>query len=323
MTILLCSLIAWGVQVPSGITDIIESDQVSSAVSVVQAFQDASRELTETEEYFLGRSVAAYMLTSYTPDWNARRTEYINLLGTALSGFSPRPFTYGGYRFLMLNSQEINAMACPGGLVFITRGLADLAGNEDQLAAILAHEIAHVVLAHGVGAVSSSKMTAAWTTLGTETARHLGSSETRELVENYGDIVSDITETIITTGYGRNAERSADSLAVHILAEAGYSPLALAQVLDNMAARGGTQGFWKTHPSPSDRAAWVRAIIAQAGLPEPSPEEISHRAERFLRDFVNPGDAPEQPASPPPSREEPSPGRGEPSQGSRGGVSRS
>lgn len=311
MTILLISLLAWGL---SDITDIVESDEVNSAITVVEAFQDANRELTDTEEYYLGRSVAAYMLTNYTADWHSGRTTYLNLLGTSLAGFSPKPFTYGGYHFLLLDSPEINAMACPGGLVFITRGLADLAVNEDQMAAILAHEIAHVVLGHGVGAVSRAKMTAAWTTLGTESARHLGSEDVREMAENYGDIVSEITETIVTTGYGRDSERSADSLAVHILAEAGYSPMALAAVLDRMALGGGTQGFWKTHPSPSDRAAWVRSAIQSGNLPEPSAEEVALRAQRFADDFTNAQESPEQTA-PPPSR-------GSTGQGSQGGGRR-
>ncbi|MFO7627324.1 MAG: M48 family metallopeptidase [Candidatus Fermentibacteraceae bacterium] len=310
MTILLISLLAWGIDIPSDITDIIESDEVTSAVAVVEAFQDANRELTDTEEYYLGRSVAAYMLTNYTPDWHAGRTGYLNLLGTALAGYSPRPFTYGGYHFLLLDSPEVNAMACPGGLIFITEGLSDLAGNEDQMAAILAHEIAHVVLAHGVGAVSRAKMTAAWTTLGTEGARHLGGDDVREMAENYGDIVSEITGTIVTTGYSRDSERAADSLAVHILADAGYSPSALALVLDRMALQGGTQGFWKTHPSPSDRAAWVRSIIQTGNLPEPPAEAIALRARRFADDFTNAQDSPEQ-TTPPPSR-------GSSSQGSRG-----
>jgi predicted Zn-dependent protease len=314
MTILLIALLAWGIDIPSGITDIIESDEVTSAITVVEAFQDANRELTDTEEYYLGRSVAAYMLTNYTADWHSGRTGYLNLLGTALAGYSPKPFTYGGYHFLLLDSPEVNAMACPGGLIFITRGLSDLAENEDQMAAILAHEIAHVVLAHGVGAVSRAKMTAAWTTLGTESARHLGGDDVREMAENYGDIVSEITETIVTTGYGRDSERAADSLAVHILADAGYSPSALALVLDRMALGGGTQGFWKTHPSPSDRAAWVRSVILAGNLPEPPAEAIALRARRFADDFTNAQDSPEQ-SSPPPSR-------GGSSQGSQGGGHR-
>lgn len=313
MTILLAALLAWGIEIPSGVTDIIESDEVTSAVEVVEAFQEANRDLTDTEEYYLGRSVAAYMLTNYTPDWHAGRTGYLNLLGTAIAGYSPRPFTYGGYHFLLLDTPEINAMACPGGLIFITSGLSDLAENEDQMAAILAHEIAHVVLAHGVGAVSSAKMTAAWTTLGTETAEHLGNSDTRELAENYGEIVSEITETIVTTGYSRDSERAADSLAVNILAEAGYSPSALAQVLDRMATLGGTQGFWKTHPSPTDRATWVRSIIDEGSLPEPSAEAVALRAERYASDFVNASDS--QPQTPPASG-------GNRGQGSSGGGGR-
>ncbi len=316
MSILLCALTAFGPDIIPTITDIIGSEEVASAVTVVQAFQDADREITETDEYYLGRSVAAYVLTNYTPDWHSGRNLYLNLLGTALAGYSPRPFTYGGYRFLLLDSPEVNAMACPGGLIFITRGLSDLALNEDEMAAILAHEIAHVALSHGTGAVSRAKMTAAWTTLGTEGARHLGGSEVRELARNYGDIVSEITETIVTTGYGRNAERSADSLAVRILAEAGYSPGALAQVLDRMARQGGTQGFWKTHPAPSDRAAWVRSIVQACGYPEPDAAALARRTQRFTAEYTNASGSPE--AGRQPAEQRP---RGDRGSASGGGAS--
>ncbi len=75
------------------------------------------------------------------------------MLGQSLVIFSDRPETFGGYHFLLLDSNEINAFAAPGGLILVTRGMLQCCANEDELAAVLAHEIAHVEKKHGLTAI--------------------------------------------------------------------------------------------------------------------------------------------------------------------------
>lgn len=297
-TIIVLSLLAFGL---GDIVDIVESDEVASAVTVYQAFDEANREITETEEYYIGRAVAANILASSTPmfDWDA--TGYVNEIGAVIAGFSPRPSTYGGWHFMILDDGGINALSCPGGIVLLNRGLCDLAQNEDELAAIIAHEAAHIVLSHGIRSVEKAKLTSAWTTLGHEGARHLGSQEVQELSGTYGDVVDDITMNLVTRGYSRDSEEQADSLAVHILHRAGYDPMALATVLDRMAGltnRSGP-GFWQTHPEPSMRAQWVRGEIARASLTSPPAEKTAVRRERFTNRYTNAGTTAQGPSNPP------------------------
>lgn len=288
--IFIISLLAFGL---GDVVDIIESDEVESAVTVYQAFDEANREITESEEHYIGRAVAANILATKTPMFDWAAVEYVNEIGAVIAGFSPRPSTYGGWHFMILNDQGINALSCPGGIVLLNKGLCDLAQNEDELAAIIAHEAAHIVLSHGIKSVEKAKLTSAWTTLGHEGAQHLGSSEVQELSDNYGDVVDDITMNLVTRGYSRDSEEQADSLAVHILYRAGYDPAALVSVLqrmDGITNRNGP-GFWQTHPDPSQRAQWVQAEINSSGLSSPSAAEIAARAQRFTERYTNAGTA--------------------------------
>jgi predicted Zn-dependent protease len=265
------------------VVDILESDELESAVNVLEAFGEAGRELTDTEEYYLGRAVAANVLSMYTPLQSQAVQDYVNVAGASIACFSPRPSIFGGYHFMVLQSGDINAMSTPGGHIFICKGLLDLASSEDEMACILAHEIAHVSLRHGVNSVSSAKWTSAFTTLGTEAVNQLGTDEMREATENYGDLVEDITTNLVTKGYSRDSERQADSLAVYMVARAGYDPDAMVSVLRKMSQlsdRSGP-GFWQTHPSPEDRIEDVEEVLSHASFPAVSPELVALRTERF------------------------------------------
>ena len=285
--LVMAALLGWGLD---DVVDVVESDEVRTAVEIGESFHDAAREITETEEYFIGRAVAANILHNYTPVTDSDAQEYLNTIGRAVSVYSPRPATYGGYHFMLLDSPEINAMACPGGLVFVTRGLYELAESEDELAAILAHEVAHVALKHGLGSVERAKWTGAFAQLGTEAAERYGSDQVRELSESYGDVVSDITTNLVTRGYSRDSEKQADSLAVMILDRSGYDPAALRRVLQAMSqidSRSGP-GFWQTHPSPEDRLEVVgEALRSCSG----SPVGMAQRTTRFQERSVIDADA--------------------------------
>jgi len=265
----------------------VESDEVQTAIEVGESFHDAAREISETEEYYIGRAVAANILHQYSPVSDPDVQAYINEVGRAVSVYSPRPATYGGYHFMLLESGEINAMACPGGLVFVTRGLYNLADSEDELAAILAHEISHVALKHGLRSVEKAKWTGAFAHLGTAAAERYGSDEVRELSESYGNVVSDITTNLVTRGYSRDSEKQADSLAVAILDRSGYDPEALKRVLEAMAAidsRSGP-GFWQTHPSPEDRLEVVAEALDECtGTPTGMAQRTARFAERSAVD---------------------------------------
>ncbi|MCK4807815.1 MAG: M48 family metalloprotease [Candidatus Aegiribacteria sp.] len=276
LSIIISALLAFGL---GDVVDILESDEVESALDVAESFQRASREITEVEEYYIGRSVAAVVINMYVPLEDPAMQQYINLVGQTVACSSPKPTIFGGYHFLVLNSSDINAIACPGGLIFVCSGLINMASNEDELAPILAHEVAHVTLQHGISSIDQARWTEFGALVAQESTERWGSSEVQNAANDYGDIVEDVVSNIITKGYSRETEYQADSLAAEICASAGYDPHALASVLESMCAidsRSGP-GFWQTHPSPEDRLAAVNAVIA--ALPQRQIDPV--RTTRF------------------------------------------
>lgn len=101
------------------------------AILVAEGTVKAARYLDNREEYYLGRSVAVNILKSYRLYMNEIQTDYVELVGKSVAMHSENPETYGGYRYAILDSDEINAFACPGGIIFITKGILDLIKTED------------------------------------------------------------------------------------------------------------------------------------------------------------------------------------------------
>ena len=261
LSIIITALLAFGL---GDIVDVLESDEVESALNIAESFQRANREINEVEEYYIGRSVAATVFNMYVPLEDPALQQYVNLVGQAVACSSPTPTLFGGYHFLVVNSSEINAIACPGGLILISSGLIDLTSNEDELAAILAHEVAHVTLQHGISSIDQARWTEFGTMVAVESTERWGSAELQNAAGDYGVLVEDVVSNIITKGYSRETEYQADSLAVVICASAGYDPRAMASVLQRMSAidsRSGP-GFWQTHPTPENRLSAVNAVIS-------------------------------------------------------------
>lgn len=233
--------------------------KVSKAVS--KSFQD----ITPEQEYYIGRTVGAMILNRYQPFNNKEVTTYLNVLGQTLAQASDLPETFGGYHFLGLDSDDINAFAAPGGLIFVTRGMIRCCKYEDAAAAVLAHEIGHIQFKHGLQAIKKSRITSALTTLGMEGAKTLGGEQLSQLTKTFEDSISDITSTMINNGYSRSFERQADQAAVTILKRIGYDPNGLVDMLKVMETnlKPGGPDFAKTHPSPTSRIEEIKTSIGE------------------------------------------------------------
>ncbi len=246
-----------------------------STAAVTKTFED----ITPEQEYYIGRTVAATCLSRYSAQDDAGLNAYLNLLGQTLSRFSTRPETFGGYHFLLLKSSDINAFAAPGGLILVTRGLVDCCATEDELAAVLAHEIGHVQNRDGLRAIRTGRLNGALTTLALEGAKNLVGSDLAEVTAAFDESVSEITSTMMNSGYARRQEFQADAAAVGILRAAGYPPSALVAMLRNMEKRWdpSRHDFAATHPSPPDRIAQLKKLV-----PETAVDGNPARTKRFL-----------------------------------------
>jgi len=258
-------------------TGAITPEQADSLVKTSKAVAKSFEDITPEQEYYIGRSVAATLLSSYAPYDNRAVNEYVNLVGQTLAQFSDKPETFGGYHFLVLDSDEINAFAAPGGLILLTRGMLRCCRTEDALAAVLAHEIGHVQLAHGLRAIKTSRITDAWTILGTEAAKSLGGDALAQLTTAFEGSISDVTSTLTNSGYSRKLEREADQAAIEILNRAGYDPAALVDMLRMMGERlqPGGNDFAKTHPDPADRIRDIEEVLGTTSAAAVNPSRQS------------------------------------------------
>ena len=123
----------------------------------ISAAIESSKGITPDQEYYIGRAVAAKIVSTYTILEDEDLTKYLNLVGNAVAVNSDNPDVPGGYHFGILDTKDINAFACPGGIVFVTKGLIDTLENEDELAAVLAHEIGHYKKKHTLTSILQLK----------------------------------------------------------------------------------------------------------------------------------------------------------------------
>jgi predicted Zn-dependent protease len=238
----------------------IDSSQANSIRKSGRAVARSFEDFTPEQEYYIGRTVGAMIMKQYRPYTDKTALIYINTLGQTLARFSDLPETFGGYHFLILDSDEINAFAAPGGLIFVTRGMLRCCRNEDAVAAVLAHEIGHVQEKHGLQAIKKSRITSALTIIGMESAKQLGGQELSDLTRIFEKSISDVTATLVNNGYSRSFEREADRSAITILQRVGYNPLALVDMLEVMEKRlePGGPDFARTHPPPKSRISDIR-----------------------------------------------------------------
>lgn len=275
------SLVSLGAQVAAG-TGVISQEQAAAVGKLGESFKD----ITPEQEYYIGRSVGATIVTDIKPWHRDGANDYLNLLGQTLAQFSDLPQTFAGYHFLLLDSDEINAFAAPGGLIFVTRGMLRCCPTEDALAAVLAHEIGHVQLKHGLQAIKKDRLTSALVLLGTSSAKAYGAKDLSQLVGAFEGSVKDTVTTMVNNGYSRSFEYEADQAAATILRRAGYPTTALVVMLETMKGRlkPGGKDFAHTHPAPDDRIANLRAKSGNDGRGPATPSAARQgRFERALK----------------------------------------
>jgi len=240
------------------------------------AITDARKELTPENEYWTGRSVATNLLARHDYqylDAKALRsgklkgvTAYVSAVGGVLAASAmettrsgDRPAPISGWHFTIIESETINAFAAPGGWVFVTTAAIDAAHSEDELAAVLAHEIAHVVRGHALGSIRKGRWAnVAKTAL--DTSVTLDEAALGDLTQVFEGAMDDMIDGILVKGYSRDTELEADRIGLAIMVHAGYDPQAFVRYLDTLEHEqgGGSGGFSATHPKASERIAKLK-----------------------------------------------------------------
>lgn len=265
-------------QLPGGdlLADAAERDGNRIGANLVRAAATGelakSATFTMRQEHHLGKTVAASIVArlggaALAPEHPA--SVYVRSVGTVvalaaaeLRDEESRPYPLRGYRFIPLDSPSVNAVGAPGGFVVVTAGLLRSVRSEDELAAVLAHEVAHVQLGHTMQPVEAARRQ--------EQLTGVLLDGTSEVVHAFfGKVVSAGTDLALDRGFGKRNESAADALAVRILAEAGYDPSALPAFLGRLEGAAARGGFLSRHPPARERIeALGGAVPAAASVPE-------------------------------------------------------
>jgi predicted Zn-dependent protease len=238
---------------------------VSKGVATFDESKKAADSLTPENEYYLGRAVAANISARYKIYSNPEMQKYLSKICDTIVINSPRPDIFKGYSIAILDTTEINAFATPGGHIFVTRGLIDCASNEDALAGVIAHEIAHIQLRHALTSIRNARyVNAAISGALAGTAEAVGGSGAKELASVMSDSVNEVVTTMVVNGFSQAQELEADATALSLLASAGYQPSGLTEMLQALKQKQqGSAGFGKTHPSPDTRLTNVNKNIGK------------------------------------------------------------
>ena len=200
------------------------------------------------QEVKMGKETAQALEAKYGLSQDYYLNERVNRIGQRLATVCGRNDI--SYSFKVLNANEVNALACPGGFIYVFKGLLDYMPTDTELAGVLGHEVGHVAKKHTVHSIEEQL----WTSL-------ILIAATR----GQGLGLVQAAQQALFAGYSRTDERGADKEGVNNTIKAGFNPYAMlitVQKLDDLSKQGGgaNYGLFSSHPEPEER---VKRVMKQ------------------------------------------------------------
>jgi predicted Zn-dependent protease len=189
---------------------------------------------------------------------DAEINRYVNVLGDSIANLADSRGL--DYHFYIVNANEINAFAVPGGFVYVNRGLIDKAQNLSQLAGVLGHEIGHVVRRHSVKQMEKTQ--------GANIGLVLACTLTGVCNNQAASAAIQIGGGALFAKFSRDDERQADEEGVKNTIRAGISPRGIPEMFEILLAErqrnpSAVEGWFASHPGEEERIARANAMIAQ------------------------------------------------------------
>lgn len=221
---------------------------LETAQKVQKNVQQATTEISESKEIELGDGIASNLLGVAPLLQDQRVQKYVSNVGRWLALQTERPDL--PWQFGVLDDNDINAFAVPGGYIFITKGLLARMKSEAELAGVLAHEISHVLMKHHLQAIKKSARTELMAEFAGQALQRKGADPALTKLVSAG------TE-VYARGLDKNDEFEADRMGVVIAARGGYDPYGLPALLQTLQGvnpqDSGLALMFKTHPALTDR----------------------------------------------------------------------
>ena len=216
--------------------------------------------ISQEQEVMIGRRAAPQLAEQHgglSPDRSAQAL--VDRVGSELVGAVEAELSYQFDFHVLAESRIVNAFALPGGQVFITQGLLEKLDSEDQVAGVLAHEVAHVVARHSAEHIAKQQLAQ-----GLTGATIIATYDPNDpSTANTAQMTMLLTE-LVNMKFGREDELEADGLGVGLMMAAGYEPESLIEVMDileSSSQRGFRPEFLSSQPSPKNRRQRIREAI--------------------------------------------------------------
>lgn len=226
---------------------------------------------TPEQDVEIGREAAVEVRQQYPIITDDQIAGYLDRLGNRLVDAAAPELkrTQFEYSFTPVNLKDINAFALPGGPMFVNRGMIEAATGEGEVAGVMAHELAHVLLRHGTANATKAQ--------GFQIGALAGAIAGAVIGGGWGEVISQGSQFGLGTWllkYSREYEKQADLVGVQIMARAGYDPRELAKMFQTIQKQsGGNPPQWlSSHPDPGNRTQYINqeAALLRIG---PRPEE--------------------------------------------------
>lgn len=221
----------------------------------------ADLNISEKDERAIGEAVGAKLVARFGIYQDPAVAKYVSLVGTVLAQASSRPAL--DWKFIVLDTEGVNAYAAPGGLIYITKGALGLFKTEAQLAGVLGHEITHITARHTVRAIQKSKIIDA----GTDAAAAQRGGLSGAVLNRLSDASYDM---IFENKFDRGDETESDKVGVTLAHKAGYAPQGMAEFLTSLSERNKSakepNGLFASHPMMKDRLNALTTTIKNGKL---------------------------------------------------------
>jgi len=215
---------------------------------------------SDKEEMAMGREAAKDVEKKYTIIADPALDSYLQEVGRRVASVSRRPNL--DYRFRFVDSAAVNAFSLPGGYVYVDRGLMEFIETESELAAVIAHEVAHVVAYHSMNDVARRWLVDRLMYEG-QKAGLMSDQQIHNLIEHYGGTAL----LFVNCKFNREEENEADLLGLYNTERAGWNPQGLVDFLNRLTAFGADRDIVKLllrrHPLPEDRVETLKAELKQ------------------------------------------------------------
>lgn len=213
---------------------------------------------SKQQDIQMGQEAAAQVKAQQQIVNNAMLQAWISKVGMRIAGTREAAASGFPFSFTLVSDPSVNAFALPGGPMFIHTGLLDAVDNEAQLAGVMGHELAHVVLRHGTHQASKASLLQLPAALAAGAAGGGGG-----LLGSLAQLGIGLGANSVLLKFSRDAESEADALGSHFMAEAGYDPIEMARFFNKLNSTGGPAGpqFLSDHPNPLNREAAIQAEV--------------------------------------------------------------